>query len=145
MGAIFSISALWLLILAFCQNRGSIWQCHVHHVTFAVRQCPLPYQHRYQTLFVSQTLTPMSAVTHSLDAPKAGSKRQKSAPSSGTNESLTVETSLGELPIDVLTEILRRLEPVTLLVLLRTSRSLRALLLNRSTASLIWKHASHYP
>ena len=70
-------------------------------------------------------------------------ERQRVALDPASNESSGQDSSgptLEEVPFDILTEIFKHLEPVNLLMLLRTSRILRALLLNRPVASLVWKN-----
>jgi hypothetical protein len=82
-----------------------------------------------------------------LVSPEVGPKRRKMAPEIEANEPLPVVRSkvynasgpLGEIPLDILSEIFGHLQPVSLLALLRTGHFLRAFLLNRSLASPIWK------
>lgn len=78
--------------------------------------------------------------------PHPDSKRQKLGASSEPNGSPAKDTSgaLVEIPFDILTEIFKNLEPVDLLVLLRTCRFLRTMLLNRPVASLVWKNVSRH-
>lgn len=82
--------------------------------------------------------------------PEIKPKRKKATPALEVDESLPVIVQdnldgfrvsgpLGEMPLEILSEVLKHLEPVSLLALLRTSRFLRAFLLNRSAASAIWK------
>ncbi|RXW21283.1 hypothetical protein EST38_g4572 [Candolleomyces aberdarensis] len=76
-------------------------------------------------------------------SPESRCKRQRVTPSTEPDE-VTAQHSngpLGEIPLEILTEIFKHLEPASLLKLLRTSKLLRALLLNRPVASAIWKSA----
>ena len=77
-------------------------------------------------------------------SPESRCKRQRVAPSTEPDDEVVVAAQhsngpLGEMPLEILTEIFKHLEPASLLMLLRTSKLLRALLLNRPVASTIWK------